>query len=54
MSKKCSTFASQMEKKQYIYPSVEVVAVNTRLMQSGLGGSDHPNYAPKRRTTEVF
>lgn len=54
MSKKCSTFASQMEKKQYIYPLVEVVAINTRLMQTGLGGSDHPNNAPQRRVADVF
>ena len=56
MSKKCSTFALEMKKKQYIYPTVEVIRVNSQLMQTGLAGSgsDHSNAAPKRRTTEVF
>ena len=56
MSKKCSNFALEMKKKQYIYPTVEVIRVNSKLMQSGLGNpSNMGQYgpAPKRRV-EVF
>ena len=54
MSKKSSTFALEMKKNQYIHPKVEVIRVNSQLMQTGLAGSDHSNAAPKRRTAEVF
>ena len=57
MSKKSSNFALEMKKKQYIYPTVEVIRVNSKLMQSGLGNpSNMGQYgpAPKRRVTDVF
>ena len=56
MSKKSSNFALEMKKKQYIYPTVEVIRVNSKLMQSGLGNPRNMGQygpAPKRRV-EVF
>ena len=54
MSKKISNFAADMKKTYYI-PTMDIMRVNTRVMQlpGVTSDSTHSNAAPKRRV-EVF
>ena len=39
ISKKSSTFAPHMKKKQYIYPEMEIISLTGLLMEGMAGGS---------------
>lgn len=44
-----------MKKKQYITPCVEVMKCNTTLMKmTGPASQPSQDFAPRRRTTDVF
>lgn len=57
ISKICSNFATEMKKKEYTYPEIEVIVLTGRVMDgmAGFSGGEHNsagNGAPAR--TDVF